>query len=323
MLRKNNYLANTTNTTQNTYDNYGNVTQAVVNINNNTQTTTTNASYMIAGTPVPARPASTTTTTSWMGAAPVTTAHAYTYNSANLLSADVHSAGGAVLASTTYTYDGFGNNTSSTITGYNNTSKSTSTTYDNKGRFPIAATNPLSQTVSSVFHPLWGKPTSETDLAGNITLNQYDEWGRIIKTTPPFYSPITTSYNWDINSSTYWNTYIQQQGHSGLKVWYNQLGKRLKSKTNAFNGTLTSTKIYDNTGNVLNETAPYLPSETPMQTSYTYDYLNRVSTSTNFQGTSNFTYSFSNGNSAVQAVTPTGSSSKNYRCKRQSNKQHR
>jgi len=328
-----NTLAGATNTTNYYYDAYGNVTPSVVNIdiNNNLQNTTTNTSYIVGSSLVPANPnysepSSVSTTTTRNGQPSLTSSHAYTYNSANLLSQDVSTVGSSTLVNTkTYSYDGYGNVILGTIAGYNSPSTTINTTYDSKGRFPIETDNnlspndPLYQSTTTTFDPLWGKATQETDIAGNITTHQYDEWGRIIKTTlpanPTVTNVITTSYNWDINTSsppyTYWNTQTQWNanatihGQSDVTIWYDQLGKETKTQTDAYNGILTTTKSYDNIGNLSTETVPYLPNEIPpMQTSYTYNSLNLLSTSTNFQGQTTYTYLFGNGITTVQTTGP-------------------
>lgn len=318
-------LAGATNTSNYYYDqinNNGDIIQTVVDING-VENSTTNTSYINGSSLVAnsyySKPSNISSTTTRYLQNPVSVTHAYAYNSAELLITDVFTVGSSSPVNTkTYIYDGFGNVISS-VTSYNvSPPRICNTAYDSKGRFAVSSNNglsptdPLYQGTATTFDPLWGKPSQETGIAGNTTRHQYDEWGRIIQTTPPppYNTNVltTTSYNWDINTSTspntYWNTYTQTPQHSDLKIWYNQTGKEVKRQTDGYSGILTSTKVYDNAGNVSTETAPYLPSETPIQTSYTYNNLNLLSSSTNFQGTTNYSYIYGNGMATVQSTGP-------------------
>jgi len=307
---KNDYVSGAFSVLVNIFDAFGNITEAINNINN-TQGTTTYTSFGTFGTPVPASPTQIVVISTGNGPTACGT-HNYTYSN-NLLSQDSYLPGAPLYSSsaqteTDYSYDAYGNITQKTLSGFGTPAVSPQVTinaYDTKGRFPISSTNPLSQVATATYDPLWGKPQITTGIDGLNTYYYYDEWGKLVQTYVPQGYYINTSYNWDFNfnnTGSYWNVTTLCPGKPTNETWYNQLGQEVMSQSTGLNGLLTTTKTYDNLGNIVQKTAPYLPNETPMLTSYSFDYLNRLSTTTNFQGITNYSYS-NNNNSGNITVT--------------------
>jgi RHS repeat-associated protein len=84
----------------------------------------------------------------------------------------------AIALTTTYTYDGFGNQLTSTVSGPDIVSRTTSATYSADGRFAETVTNALGHTQTHVTDPAFGNTTSLTGPNALSTTWEYDGFGR-------------------------------------------------------------------------------------------------------------------------------------------------
>ena len=289
------------------YDAYGNVTQSTTN-NNGLETTTTNTLYGQFGTPIPAKPTTTTTTKTRSGQAAYSLTTTFGYNAIGQLTQKIDFAGLPQSVTIDYGYNNRGNLTTTTVTPSGMTARTTSATFDAKGRFALSASNVLGQSSSAIYDARWGKPLTTTGIDGLTTSYVYDAWGRTTQTTLPEGYAISQSWGWDLAyPATYYNL-VQHPGKPDVKSWMDVLGREVKKQTEGFGGQwLTQTQTYDARGNVATSTQPYLSGETVLTTTTAYDAYNRVSSvNVTGAGTTNVGYGYAGGNLTVTTTNPAG-----------------
>lgn len=138
------------------------------------------------------------------------------------------------------------------------------------------------------YDPKWGKPVSVLSADGLTTLNEYDEFGRLVLTSVPHVAGterfhITVDRGWDITSEHVYYETVSHPGEPDVTTWYDRLGREVKTEIEGFNGSvILASKTYDARGNVQTTTAPHLAGEDELVTGYTYhvDY-NWLETSEN------------------------------------------
>ena len=308
----NNAFEGRTASTTNTYDNYGNITQSTAN-NNGVETATTDTQYGIFATPIPAKPTTSTTTKTRTGqpAYSITTTYGYNTTFGQLISKTDFS-GLSQSVVTAYGYNSLGNQITSSVTPAGMPARTTSATYDAKGRFALTSTNVLGQSSSATYDVRWGKPLTSTGIDGLTTSYQYDAWGRTTQTNLPEGYAITQSWIWDqtVSQAVYYNL-VQHPGKPDVKSWMDVLGREVQKQTEGFGGQwITQMRTYDPRGNVATDTQPYLPGESVLTTSTSYDAHNRVmSVSNPFVETSSVSYVYAAGNLTVSTTNPANQTS--------------
>lgn len=290
----------------NIHDAYGNVTQNV-STSSGIETVTTSTIYGAYGTPIPAKPTSTTVTQSRSGTpSSYSFTNTYGWNSLGQMISQTEFSGLPQSVTTTYTYNSLGNQTGMTISPSGMTARTNSSTYDSKGRYEINASNALGQSTSATYDPKWGKPLSITGIDGLITSFTYDVFGRLKTTVLPTSFTVTESYGWDINASE-GTIHYQLTSHPGKpdkKVWYDLLDREKKVQAEGFQNEWITTNIaYDARGNVATSTAPYKASETILTTTTIYDTYNRLSSVANTLGTTNYGYSYDLSGNLTTTIT--------------------
>ncbi len=311
-----------------TYDNYANPTIKVKKIgyfNNNvftdveTETTTTN--YNTFNTTVPAKPTKTILQKIRANAPLATSTTDYYYNSLGFLTSMINFSGSPKAVTTTYTYNNFGNGISTNTSANNLNSRIVNKTYDTKGRYILNTTKVgtgLLQSETATFLSKWGLPLTSTSSDCLTTSYEYDNWGKLKKTTLPNGNIAFVSYIWHNSSTTnpsnYDNAYklyfVQTTNTSGTptKTYYDRFGKEWKQEIASMYGINaawhTTLTTYNNKGNVKTTTntffpqLPYLiadgdyiqPIETPRLTTYNYDVYDRQSSIVNDIGTVTYNY---------------------------------
>lgn len=319
-------LKGVSSTTTNTFDANGNVTNIINTISGGglTQTSNTSRTYIATGgSPIPNRP-SQIITTSQRGTMPsVSNKSIMTYDSKGRLSSLTTQPEPYVsllnIIIQDFQYDDFGNikrKQSKTVGGVMPSSMwpFVEYLYDAKGRFVTEETNTLGHKKYITTHKFWGKPLSITDFNGLTTTNSYDNWGRITSTTVPT-SPST---NYTINYSNGWAidlsnpnqsyyTLIQDPSAPDVKTWYDYFERPIISKQETFGSAWTTAiTTYDDKGNVSTSTNNYLPTETPLTTTNAYDAFNRLSSTSNVSGITNYAYSLGSGLSTTTITLPDG-----------------
>lgn len=213
---------------------------------------------------------------------------------------------GTTYASTTRTYDGYGNVLTMTDPrGYTST-----TTYDTYNLYPTTTTNALGQIQRYVYDYATGKVATTTDVNSRVFVTKYDGLGRAIEEDQPdFLTPTTlvpkTKYTYNDSttspSSVYQQTYLSAATTSNSYTYLDGLGRTVQSKkeAEATNGWVTSDTIYNNIGLVGAQSFPYFSGSSswgnPTNLSYlytntTYDPESRPSVTADVIGTTTNTY---------------------------------
>ncbi len=211
----------------------------------------------------------------------------YTYDSAGNLLTDTRWLSGGTNPVITYTYNTYGNQTSIKDPRGN----TTTITYDSTYIYPKTATNPLSQTATTIYNNLYGKISSETDPNGNTTTYTYDALGRLTKVTGPLdtastYGTVTYEYQ-DCGDANLRIVTYRTEEHGTANYLRSEdcldgLERRHKSWREGPDGKTIYEEIeYDSSGRVKKKTLPYFTNGTKRWTTYTYDPIGRVTKVTN------------------------------------------
>ncbi len=189
---------------------------------------------------------------------------------------------------TEYIHDGFGNIIESHQTGYNGTeiaTRSKYTEFDNKGRFVIRETNELGHEINKTYHPVFGTLLTATSSNGLVTTNEYDNFGRLIKTNYPIGTEATNEYFWcnskDYPENAVWAVKTEISGQSPTIVYYDAQDRKIRDEGVSFNGVKIFVDYeYNNRGEVSQKSNPYFEGDTPVWTLYEYDTIGRQITTT-------------------------------------------
>ena len=180
------------------------------------------------------------------------------------------------------------------------TSRTNTTTFDARGQFPMASSNALSHTETKVYDPRLGTMTSLTGPNGLSTTWTYDAFGR--KTLETRADGTRTRWDyyfcWPISgggihcpkmagaSGAYVvvTTPLASDGVTQIgpltKTYHDALNRPIRSETQGFDGTGTSTLIYQDTeydslGRPYRKSRPYYAGQTAYWTTITFDALSR------------------------------------------------
>ena len=183
--------------------------------------------------------------------------------------------------STTTTYDGAGNPLAMTSYGL-----TTTTAYDtDTASFPVSVTSPLGFVSTRSYDSSRGLLLSETNPDGRTIEHTYDALGRetgtVLKTSSiSSYSLGSASYSMASSGEmTVTRTRTVAGGGSQTSTTVTDIwGRNVSSSISSPQGTIYTSKTYDDQDRVVSETLPYFFGGSPASTSYTYDDLGRVLT---------------------------------------------
>lgn len=179
----------------------------------------------------------------------------------------------------TYEYDQFGNITSVTTSGEGVAARIARSSYDATGRFALTSTNSLGHVVRRVFDPIHGVAIQEQDPNGLITSRSYDGFGRPVMTTNPDgtqHRSLTLKANVEYapNAAHYF-VRTDSSGQAPKFVYYDGSGRELRKVHTGFDGRAIFTDTeYDAQGRVARVSEPYFEGN-PQWTAYQYDALGR------------------------------------------------
>lgn len=210
----------------------------------------------------------------------------YQYNNKRLLTQETFQSNTTKELVKSYSYDGYGNQTSFTSSGYGVGNRTTTTSYDSKGRFPLIVTNPVGHKVTKAYEPKFGAVTSTTTplnddpFAPNnkITTTAYDSFGRAISIKSPDNVVTNIQYSWCGGGCPPNAKYHISESKNGnfMSLHKDQFERDLRSTTLGFDGTLVHRDTeYDSLGRVKRSSNPYFAGSSPVWTNYQYDAIDR------------------------------------------------
>ncbi|HXK82449.1 MAG TPA: RHS repeat-associated core domain-containing protein [Bacteroidales bacterium] len=211
----------------------------------------------------------------------------------------------------TYTYDDFGNVLSETVSGNSitngNQNRTISYEYDSKGRFVTKETDVLGLSILRKYDFCFGNILSEKDVRGNTTTFKYDSFGNLIQIISPLGNITTIDKEWTSNFQDCFAYSVNKQSPNEpeIIVWYDILGREVKSQTNLYDKSITTEKQYLVDGRIDKESLPYETGTAPMnwnEYSY-YPKYKRLESVTSLGLTTSYSYS----NNEIEIDYPDGS----------------
>ncbi|QES88698.1 FG-GAP-like repeat-containing protein [Rhizosphaericola mali] len=288
--------------TSNTYDDYGNILASTVKIGSIAagivspiETSVTTISYGIHGTPYPSLPENVTINKTRSGQATINNSTSFTYDTKGNVLSKTDFAGKSKAVTTSNVYDGFGNITQSSISSAGIDSRVSNFTYDNTGRYLLQKEmvgSGISKKTVLTYDNTFGDIASIKAPDGLLTSYTYDAFERKKSTTLPEGYSIDETWSWESSIGRYSLNVTRPGGGSNKKVYYDLLGRVVRTDISGFNDALlTSTAVYDEKGLVTSQTSPHYSSEQTITTTNQYDNLARLTQSTNGTVTSQYAYS--------------------------------
>jgi RHS repeat-associated protein len=220
-----------------------------------------------------------------------------------------------------YDRNNFGNVIKTTASAIGLQDRISETVFDNRGRLPIITINEMGQEASIQYHPLFDKPVSITDVDGLISTSTYDNFGRLVSTTDKYgivstiqkewvnTNPATTSGSPTQADDIMYKVIETRQGEPSKTVHYNRLGQPRMQEVQGFNAPIYTVTTYNNKGQVIVTTEPFLQGASTIGLSETvYDEFNRISSVIVNGQTVGYTYAVENGLQKTTTIKPDGTS---------------
>lgn len=297
-------------TTTTTYDDRGNPSYVVKNYNNGV-TETIESVYVNA-----ARPSGwntkvidhSTVTYSKAGETTVSKTIRYTYSTDGIIKPDgVYYYEGTPLAYTQNNdYDSKGNLTQTVTSGTSIGTSQMNYTYDTNGIRVLTLTDALGHVTTNTYDT-YGRLYTMTDYLNNVNTYGYDALGRQSTVSNTNGSQVTNSYVWSgTNKPTLGVFGVTQTGNDGsvATVWYDKLGRAIRTAKKGFGGTMILTDTeYNNKGQVYRVSDPYFAGGSVVWIeTYTYDGYGRSNGITRNTGR-NTTFDYTIGTGTVAETT--------------------
>lgn len=304
-----NWLTNEAQETLNTYDNYGNVTQNVVNsgtsndfnITSTIETATTNTTYAsYAGAPYPGFPTSITVQKTRTGQPQISKTTGYTYTTEGLPQTVTENVGTPIATTVTNTYNGFGLPTQTITSARGVTTPVINYVYDTKGLFVLEkkiSGGGITKKEMYTYDERWQAPLSKISTDGLTTTYQYDNCGVLKQTNFPDGNSAVSTKSWVTTGNARYSLLTQRtDGSSPVKEYIDILGREVKTEKIGFNNQwLTSEKAYNPYGQLIFESASHYSTEPANNTYYYYDSYGRPYSVSTPTGTISTTYTNTGG----------------------------
>lgn len=206
---------------------------------------------------------------------------AFTYDSLGLLLTEkTDPTKGKEVTKTYSNFTAFGLPQQMTISASGLTDRTTLYNYDNKGRWVTKITDPLGNFVEKTYYSGTGNLNTETSIDNLVTTYSYDAFGCLTETETPQDNHITTTYNWDasfINGIySLYRVTTDAPYQPFNSVYYDYLGRELKSQTENPTGTVSSITEYSSNGRIHRKTLPYMSESNIKWEYFNYDDYGRV-----------------------------------------------
>lgn len=226
----------------------------------------------------------------------------YTYDSFGNTTSTTANHGTPMALTTTATYDCWGNVTSSVTTGKDVPEITQYREYDSSGRFLVKTWQSPAAAVKTFSYDRWGNCLSENDItdASNIltVTHTYDGWGQTASSTDAEGTVSKVSRGWASGSGRKYYEFTETDGAPWVLTYYDGAGRETRRESfgvkSTFIGRITS---YDSLGRVVNVESRNGRLKTSETTEY--DSLGRVATVTLSSGS---TTSYSYGNRTVKVT---------------------
>lgn len=200
----------------------------------------------------------------------------------------INKVNGQPVKTTTLTYDSSGNVTSEKVKPYSSTVERISNYTYTTGNRMTMATDPVGVYKSFIYNTD-GTVNKTTTYVGN-TEYTYDAFRRITKEKYPDNTEQNISYTWDSGNGGIYAITKTGTNIPTVKTVYDAFNREVRTITTRFDGTQTKVaKIYDNYGNISQESLPYKNSATIFKL-YAYDAYNRLTQKTEAGKTTTYTY---------------------------------
>jgi RHS repeat-associated protein len=275
-------------------DDYGNATSIVKSYNNNVTETTTNTYNNNSTLWLLGRPITTSVQYSGGGSTITRSVNRVFGTSNNSVQSQTALPGNSLQVVHGYKYNANGTLQRDSVTA-SGACRKNSYTYDTYGIKMLTQMDALSH-VSTNTYDTYGRFSQKQDYLGNTETYQFDNLSRQTSATRSDGSSTTTVYSWESPTTSFRTRYsIQITGNDGSvsKVWYDLLGREIRSDVKSFNGTFVYTsKQYNNKGQVSQVSESYFPSETAVWNVFSYDSYGRKTGVTTPSGR-NSTWSYS------------------------------
>jgi RHS repeat-associated protein len=286
-----------------TYNSYGNVTKVETNFDNDATETLTNT-YTLAGSSgniIPNR-ISNTSIIKTIGSSPsFTQSLSITYDTKGNISQTSNG-----LQTTVHSLNGMGLPSTTTVTA-GGESRSESFQYDSKYRFVTKVENAYGHKIINTYDGATALKTASTGIDGKTTTYVYDGFLRLNATQTPV-GAINSTLNWSNgngpSNSVYFKEVVADDSPTS-RVYYDLLGRELRTEREHINGTLLFDNIYNSKGQLELSSSAYFSNGSPKWKTNTYDSFGRVISSTYNGQTTSIVYS----GQSVTTTAPDGTTS--------------
>lgn len=264
-------------TTNNTFDTYGNITQAITKYGsdvikqvNTTYKNNISNTFNLTGLPLAKQEKIQRNGLTHL------TSEDYTYNASNLVSSIIQKINGNTQTIKSYEYDAFSNvlvekdspygiakNTVILINTYYSNGRDLHTTKNNLGHITTYTyTNNLL--------------SSAKDHKNNVTNYEYDAFGRLVKTTNPDGTVFTKSIKFSSVFGSYFSVEETETDSPAKINYYDQIGRNVASGKMHYDGSYVYTQTVYNSKGLTEKTSLPTKSTTPSSwNSIVYDTYNR------------------------------------------------
>ncbi|HTF98250.1 MAG TPA: RHS repeat-associated core domain-containing protein [Cellvibrio sp.] len=285
-------------TTENEFDDYGNLTSSKVTTSgkkadSTVATTLTKQTTNSYGTSVKekqfGRLTSSTVTSKRDAETEVSRTSLFTYYGANdpkgaeyLLQTETVSAGSLAASTTTYEYDVFGNKNKITTSASDTTQTRNVNHIFENGRYLQSTTNDLNQTSTINTRDAYGNVKEATDINSMQSKVFYDAMGSeyLRKDPSGAWSRVETSFcssSIACPTGAKYRAYKRVAGGSKSYEYFDVLGRVIRSSKVGFDGTLIHVDTeYDNLNRIKRQSVPFSGATADYWTENTYDHLGRI-----------------------------------------------
>lgn len=275
------HLKGTTETTSYSNPQYGkprNITRQFMNMFNENISITYNnimtGDKWIVGLPASVQTVKTRGVNSW------TERSVYTYDSSYRLESkkDYTNNGNYLVSEKSYTYDDYGNPESESVKNYSSPNILTTHYEYHPGGINLKKiTDPMGRAEEYFYNSL-SRLSSSKDFFGKTTFYEYDQLGRLIKTTYPDGVETTIQRNWSsagINDK--YSVTETTTGKPRLTTYFDALGREVRHSTLRHDNLESKVdKVYDDVGRLLKVSMPFTGTSPSLWNYYGYDDYHRI-----------------------------------------------